>query len=64
MCGLVPADQHDCLKALLEHTTSTAAIMDKLCLEMDDAEIQGRNMRSQIDNFTKILKSLRLVRTF
>lgn len=66
-CGLVPGGtekekEHDCLKALLEDKQSMAATMDKLCLEIDEAEMLGRNLRSQVDNFTKILKSLSLER--
>lgn len=36
--------------------------MDRLCLEMDEAEMEHRNVRSQIDNCKKILKALTVER--
>ncbi len=69
-CGLYPgangngngSSSHSCLKALLEHRKTVSAAMDRLCLEMDEAEMEHRNVRSQIDNCKKILKALTVER--
>ena len=56
------AGQHDCMKELLLYKQTIGGTMERQRKELEEANTLNRNLRSQIDNYTKTIKDLTMER--